>query len=211
MQGSCADVNSPFKQKCWTNSRGLKVNSLLWAVLRTHDILGWIRIRIRGSMPLTNGSGSGSCYFRHWASRCQQKNNFFTQFFLLITLLHLHHFSKILCQKKSQNSRNQGFSYYFCMMIEGSGSGARAGSGSGSIPLTSGSGSGSGRPKNKWIWWIRIRIQIRIRNTDSELGPQEGGGNRHSSRLPPPTPWGGVTTKTQWISWERVSWSPGII
>ena len=29
---------------------------------------------------------------------------------------------------------NQGFSYYFCMMIEGSGSG--------SIPLTSGSGSG---------------------------------------------------------------------
>jgi hypothetical protein len=33
----------------------------------------------------------------------------------------------------------QGFSYYFCMMIEGYGSRA------GSIPLTS--GSGSGRPK----------------------------------------------------------------
>ncbi len=33
---------------------------VLWttAVLRIHDILGWIRIR--GSMPLTNGSGSGS-------------------------------------------------------------------------------------------------------------------------------------------------------
>jgi hypothetical protein len=43
---------------------------------------------------------------------------------------------------------NQGFSYYFCMLIEGSGS----------IPLTSGSGSGShGRPKNMWIRWIRIR------------------------------------------------------
>jgi hypothetical protein len=56
-------------------------------VLRIHDILGWIRIRIRGSMPLTNGSGSGSrsCYFRHWPSRCQQKSNFLTQFFLLIT------------------------------------------------------------------------------------------------------------------------------
>ncbi len=27
------------------------------------DILVWIRIR--GSMPLTNGSGSVSCYFRH--------------------------------------------------------------------------------------------------------------------------------------------------
>jgi hypothetical protein len=25
----------------------------------------WIPIRIRGSMPLTNGSGSGSIYFHH--------------------------------------------------------------------------------------------------------------------------------------------------
>jgi hypothetical protein len=29
-------------------------------VFRIHDILVWIRIRIRGSMPLTNGSGFGS-------------------------------------------------------------------------------------------------------------------------------------------------------
>ncbi len=49
----------------------------------------------------------------------------------------------------SQNSRNQGFSYYICLMIEGSGSRA----GSGSIPLT----NGSGWPKNTWI---------RIRNTE---------------------------------------------
>ncbi len=55
----------------------------LQAVLRIHDILGRIRIRIRGSMPLTNGSGS--CYFRHPPSRCQQKTKFLTQFFLLIT------------------------------------------------------------------------------------------------------------------------------
>jgi hypothetical protein len=36
-----------------------------------------------------------------------------TQFFLLIKFLkvHLHHFSKIKSQKKSQNRRNQGFSY----------------------------------------------------------------------------------------------------
>ena len=45
----------------------------------------------------------------------------------------------------SQNSRNQGFSYYFCLMIEGPG----AGVGSGSIPLTN--GSGSRRPKNKHV------------------------------------------------------------
>ncbi len=72
--------------------------------------------------------------------------------------VHLHHFSKIKSQKESQNISNQGFSYYFCMMIEGSGSG--------SIPLTSGSGSGSGswRPKNMWIRWNRIRI----RNTENK-------------------------------------------
>jgi hypothetical protein len=78
-------------------------------------------------------------------------NTIFSAFYFL--KLHLHHFSKIKSQIESQNSRNQGFSYYFCMMIEGSGS--RAGSGSGSIPLTI--GSGSGRPKNMWIRWIRIR------------------------------------------------------
>ncbi len=102
-------------------------------------------------MPLTNGSGSGSCYFRHWPSRCQQKTIFNTIFYAYYFLkVHFHHFSKIKRQKESLNSRNQGFSYYFCMMIEGSGSG--------SISLTS--GSGSWRPKNMWI-----RIQIRIRNT----------------------------------------------
>jgi hypothetical protein len=50
--------------------------------------------------------------------------------------VHLHHFSKIKKNKRmSQNSRNQGFSYYSCLMTEGSGS----------IPLTN--GSGSRRPK----------------------------------------------------------------
>jgi hypothetical protein len=82
---------------------------------------------------------SGSCYFLHWPSRCQQKttvifNTIFSAYYFL--KVHLHHFSKIKSQKEPQNSRNQGFSYYFCMMIEGSGS----------IPLTR--GSGSGRPKN---------------------------------------------------------------
>jgi hypothetical protein len=54
------------------------------AVLRIHDILVWIRIRIwiRGSMPLTNGSRS--CYFRHLPSRRQQKTNFLTIFFCLL-------------------------------------------------------------------------------------------------------------------------------
>jgi hypothetical protein len=47
---------------------------------------------------------------------------------------YLHQFSKIKSQKRSQNSRNQGFSYYFSWW-------------SGSIPLTNGSGSGTGGPK----------------------------------------------------------------
>ncbi len=39
------------------------------AVLWVRDIL--VRIRIRGSVPLTYGSGS--CFFRLWLTRCQQK------------------------------------------------------------------------------------------------------------------------------------------
>ncbi len=44
-------------------------------------------------------------------------------------------FQRLKVKKKSQNSRNQGFSYYICLMIEGSGSRA----GSGSILPTNGS------------------------------------------------------------------------
>ena len=55
--------------------------------------------------------------------------------------------------KKSQNSRNQCFSYYFGWMIEGSGS----------VSLTN--GSGSGRRKNIWI------LRIRICNTGSNQSP----------------------------------------
>ncbi len=53
--------------------------------------------RIRGSMPLTNGSGFGSCYFRHWNANKK------------LLKVHLHHFPKIKSQKKPQNGRNQGF------------------------------------------------------------------------------------------------------
>jgi hypothetical protein len=81
-------------------------------------------------------------------------NTIFSAYYFL--KVHLHHFSKIKSQKASQKIRNQGLSYYFCMIIEGSGSG--------SLPLTSESGSGSWRPKNMWIRWIRIR-RIRLRNT----------------------------------------------
>jgi hypothetical protein len=98
------------------------------AVLRIHNILGWIRILDPDPAIFVTDLQD--------ASKKLAFNTSFSVFYFL--KVHLHHFSKIKCQKESQNSRNQGFSYYFCMMIEGSGSG--------SIPLTSGSGSGSGRP-----------------------------------------------------------------
>jgi hypothetical protein len=88
------------------------------------------------------------------------KNSFFQIFCLLLFEgIFTPFFKRYKVQKKSQNSKNQSFSYYFCLMIEGLGAGFR----SGSIPLTSGSGSRSGRPNNIWIRWIRIRI--RIQNT----------------------------------------------
>jgi hypothetical protein len=75
--------------------------------------------------------------------KTQTKNQFKKKLFCLLLFLkvNLHHFLKIKVQKKSQNSRNRGFSSYFFLMIEGSGSG--------STSLTS--GAGSGRPKNMWI------------------------------------------------------------
>jgi hypothetical protein len=107
-----------------------------------------------GSMPLTKGSwfgsGSGSwiriLLFSSLTFKMPKKlifNTIFSAYYFL--KLHLHNFSKLKSQKESQNSRNQGFSYYFCMGVEGS------------IPLTN--GSGSERPKNMWIRWIRIRIR----------------------------------------------------
>ncbi len=103
-----------------------------YAVFRTHDILDpclWL---------MDPDPDPGSCFFRHWPSRCQQKTIFVQTFFLLITVRRYIYiiFQIWKSQKESQNSRNQGFSYYFCMMTEGSGS----------IPKTN--GSGSGRPKD---------------------------------------------------------------
>ncbi len=100
------------------------------AVLRIHDLSVWIPIR--RSMPLTNESGS--CYFRHWPSRCQQKTNLKKVFCLLLFEGTFTSFSKIKSKKKSHSSRNRRFSYYFCLVIEG---------------------SGSRRPRNMWI---RIRM-----------------------------------------------------
>jgi hypothetical protein len=66
--------------------------------------------------------------------------------------VHLHNFSKVKRPKevkKHLNLRNQGFSYYFCL-------------------LTEGSGPCYGRPK---IMWIRIRIRNIARYDGSLVSP----------------------------------------
>jgi hypothetical protein len=119
------------------------------AVLRIHDILVWIRILIwiRGSMPLTNGSGSGvdpdPAIFVIDLQDANQKQICLKKFFCLLLFegTFTSFFKDKMSQKKSQSSRNQDFSCYFCLVIEGSGAGF------GSIPLTTGSGARSRRPK----------------------------------------------------------------
>ncbi len=55
-------------------------------------------IQIRGSMPLTNGSWSGSCYFRQDGNKkLIFKKSFSAYYFLKV---HYHHFSKIQSQKE---------------------------------------------------------------------------------------------------------------
>ncbi len=70
-------------------------------------------------VPLANGSGSRSCYFHQWPSRRQSEFFFFWAFFL-ITFWRYNYiiFRRKKVIKKSQNSRNQGFSYCFCFMKE---------------------------------------------------------------------------------------------
>ncbi len=82
------------------------------------------------------------------------KSNFYFYFFCLLLFegTFTFFFQRWKVKKSHKIVGITGFSYYFCMMIEGSRSG------SGPIPLNIGSGSGSRRPKNMWI-------RIRIRNT----------------------------------------------
>ncbi len=82
-----------------TFCKSLVINIGRLAVLRIHAILMWIRIRIRGSLPLTDGSGFGSrsFYFHHWPSRRPQKTN-------ICILLFEGTFTSFFKDKKSKRS-----------------------------------------------------------------------------------------------------------
>ncbi len=91
----CSSQNSCFQDHGYTENpmeredveESVKVESVKgtchlegWEpVLRIHDILVWIRIRIRESMPLTNGSGYGSGVPPIFVTK-QQESRFFLLF-----------------------------------------------------------------------------------------------------------------------------------
>ncbi len=95
--------------------------------IHTSDSLVRFRIRMRIRILLFS-SGTFKT-----PTKYQFKKSFSAWYFFEGTFTS---FFKDKNQKESQNSRNQGFSYYFCLMIVGSGSGSR-------------------RPQNIRIWQIR--------------------------------------------------------
>ncbi len=50
----------------------------------------YLRIRILGPVPLTNGSGSRSCSFRQWSSKCQQIFFFFYKYRYLLIFWYIY-------------------------------------------------------------------------------------------------------------------------
>jgi hypothetical protein len=67
-------------------------------MLRIHDILVWIRIRTRGSMPLTNGSGYGFIDLQDANKKLIFKNKFF------FVILFEGTFASFFKDKKSKRS-----------------------------------------------------------------------------------------------------------
>ncbi len=103
-------------------------------IFRTYQCYILIRIRIRGYVPLSNGSGSVSCYFRQWPSR-REPTIYFNFFCLLFFKLHLLSFSKIKSHKKVTKHTNQDFSPDPYLDPRGPKTYESSGSGSGSATL----------------------------------------------------------------------------
>jgi hypothetical protein len=78
-----------------------------------------------GPVPLTNRSGLIRLRILLYSSvtfKTSRKNNFFSLGFTPYSFFktHLNYSSKKKVIKKSQNNRNQGFSKFFCLLMEGS-------------------------------------------------------------------------------------------
>ncbi len=93
-------------------------------------------------------SGSGSCSFRQWPPKLNKNSLLISVFANYYLNVYIYITWKIKKAQEVIKLKKSRFSYYFCLMIEGSGSG--------SVPLTNRSGSESWRPKNLRI--IRPRF-----------------------------------------------------
>jgi hypothetical protein len=159
-QNVCAvHCSDSFHSQHYDRQRRL-CTGLSKAVLRIRDM--FVRIRIRGSVPLTNGSGS--CYFRHWPRRRQPKK-FISVFLLFSFWMNIYIIFK---DKKSKRSHKIVGIRVFLDSFAWCEKEPSARSRSGSAPLTN--GSGSRRPKN---------LRIRIRHTAQKRGD---GGIRSNLR-----------------------------
>jgi hypothetical protein len=122
---------------------------ILKPVFRIRDVFLGIRMRIRilGSVPLTNGCGSecgsvpkSSVTFR------MQKKYFFSSYFQMFYSMKFKSFKilKICLMTKIKLLARK----FFCIISAQYFYGKKEGSGSGSLLVTNRSGCGSGRPKN---------------------------------------------------------------
>ncbi len=88
----------------------------LLAVLRIHEILVTIRIRIRGSIPLTNesgfGSGSGGRILLFSSLTFKMSTKYYFYYFLKV---HLHDFSKIKSHKEVTKQKESRFFLLFLL------------------------------------------------------------------------------------------------
>ncbi len=85
LKKSCGYLKINYAGNSFQDHRRLPEQLL--AVMWIRDIL--VRIRIRGYVPLTNGSWFGSCYFLPWPSKRQQ-NTFFPAYdFLKIQYIYI--------------------------------------------------------------------------------------------------------------------------
>ncbi len=128
-------VEGPFPEL--SESSGPFIAAMLWI----RDILLLARIRIRGSVQLTYGSGSGSRSFRQWPSRCQQEIFFPSFFAYYFFKVHLRHSSKINTVSHKDVTKQQKSRLFLLFFIDdgsiqiGGPKTHRYGSGSGPITL----------------------------------------------------------------------------
>ncbi len=93
----------PYRARCWIRICPALGLGLINVFIENAIWNRWRTFKLHEKPSALQWEDPGSCYFRHWPSRCQQKTYFLTQFFCLLLFegtVHLHYFSK----KKVKNT-----------------------------------------------------------------------------------------------------------